>query len=309
MQEGGVAQRPRQRPRTLAGAAFRLTLVALGVGLAIVGFACGFDGEGTVGPPEVVPDSSPVPEASLIPKADGSGLPDAPVSDAPAPRACPVGLPGPTMIAIPDSGTCIDSTEVTNAEYDAFLLETSNGALDAGYPDGGLPAACLAPPASGGITTFLRTGSPDGGGPRRPVGRVSWCQAYGYCVSVGKRLCGGPAAATKKNGEWYSACSNNGASRFPYGDAHVDGLCNDTPGGGVVPVGSLRCEGGLPGLVDMTGNVQEWVSTCDDLAGKCDTAGGSFNSGPASSDCPEIEPLPRAFAQDINGIRCCADVR
>src|SRR4051794_9023397 len=41
------------------------------------------------------------------------------------PQGCPTGR-GPTMVRIGAGDYCIDSTEVTQAEYDAFLHEAGN---------------------------------------------------------------------------------------------------------------------------------------------------------------------------------------
>lgn len=285
----------RRRKATIAVAAM---IIAGG----IVGIACGLDTEGSREAPVPGPDTAPPIEAAPIPRPDG-GPPDG-GPDADASPGCPSGV-GPTMVHVPDSGFCIDATEVTNAQYDAFLAATSGGRTDAGVPDGGLPSACAA------LGTFARKGDPDGGATSRPVGRMSWCQAYAYCAFAGKRLCGGPttlAPTDTKNGEWYQACSAADTLLYPYGNTHVPGTCNDTSLG-TVPVGSSpQCEGGVPGVFDMSGNVQEWTATCDD-AGRCATNGGAFSAGPAFTTCPWVEPIDRFFASEETGIRCCADFR
>jgi formylglycine-generating enzyme required for sulfatase activity len=72
------------------------------------------------------------------------------------------------------------------------------------------------------------------------------------------------------------------------------------------PVKSLStCEGGVPGLFDMSGNVAEWENVCEGSA--CAIVGGSYGSTATGSTCStwfsgdRVKPLPNV------GIRCCDD--
>src|SRR5262245_12465852 len=121
------------------------------------------------------------------------------------------GTDGPEMIEL--DGFCIDSTEVTNAQYERFYDAVENGTT----PD--QPAPCswndsFAPNATG----VNETGD-------HPVRGVDWCDAYAFCAWAGKRLCGSPAGgaatydspANEDESEWFAACSENGMKAFPYG--------------------------------------------------------------------------------------------
>jgi formylglycine-generating enzyme required for sulfatase activity len=106
-----------------------------------------------------------------------------------------------TMVQLP-AGFWIDSTEVTRAQYRAWLQTKPT------Y--GGQPAEC-----SWNDDYTPGCHWPAGEEPNHPVVCVDWCDAYAYCQGVGKRLCGkiggGPngiddyADATKS--QWYYACS------------------------------------------------------------------------------------------------------
>jgi LysM repeat protein len=53
-----------------------------------------------------------------------------------------------------------------------------------------------------------------------PQAYLSQEQAAAACEAVGKRLC--------TDGEWVQACRGREPTRFPYGDEHVAGRCNDS---------------------------------------------------------------------------------
>ena len=89
----------------------------------------------------------------------------------PPPTSCPTATGGPTLVPI-CGGYCIDSTEVTGAQYAAWLATNPSPAS--------LPYYC-----SWKSTYNSGTGTQD-----YPVGSVDWCDAYGFCLGVGKRLCG-----------------------------------------------------------------------------------------------------------------------
>ncbi len=159
--------------------------------------------------------------------------------------------------------------------------------------------------------------------PDLPVRCVDYCDAKAYCVAHGKRLCGGVAGATldepadlndPTRSEWYAACSAAGSKTFPYGDAFDPSACNDTEGqslGMPRDVNASVCEGGYPGIFDMTGNVEEWVDVCyetPDLA--CFRPGGAFWHGAEDVlDCPSDWPQSTVAREQTpsTGFRCCAD--
>lgn len=271
--------------------------------------------------------------------SDGGGLADL-VTPTDIPEVggihgtCPTTLPGPTMARVPWSGGpafCIDSTEVTNAQYQAFL------AAAAAAPPA--PSArctwntALAPSTTGaGCTAFDPVGQAE-----LPVTCVDWCDAEAYCKWAKKYLCGVADAdgvnggtvtnPTAKGGsQWIVACSNDGALTYPYGTEGTAGRCADkkfpstTPG--VQPVkAATMCEGGVPGLFDMAGNASEWQNDCVEMAssvdGKddtCDTYGGARSSEYADTSCLAATTatdlasrFKRSQVAPDNGFRCCAN--
>jgi len=139
---------------------------------------------------------------------------------------------------------CIDSTEVTSAQYEAFL--------ESG-PSLGLELSVCA-----FNTTYVPTGtwpSPVAAA-TNPVVDINWRKAYAFCKWAGKRMCGaiggGSASFTgfaAANNQHYAACSASGQRTYPDGSSYMFGACNDREldAGSTLPVGSLHaCQGGFP---------------------------------------------------------------
>src|SRR5262249_39830790 len=109
------------------------------------------------------------------------GTVGAPIDAGAVTSDCPTGLPGPPLIAVPPpSGGrfCIDATEVTNAQYAAFLATNPQTSLQ--------PARCTSWNGTyAGAYVGPLTGRDD-----YPVVGVTWCDAFAYCKWAGKRLCG-----------------------------------------------------------------------------------------------------------------------
>ena len=234
---------------------------------------------------------------------------------------------GPRMVAVPSG--CIDSTEVTVAQYQAFLV-AQNGSTSGQGPECtwnvvyAAALMCAQDPVSHA---------------NYPINGVDWCDATAYCRWAGKRLCGhvgGGAPIVTYNGagpsnmqpdlsrpdvsEWIATCSHAGERLYPYGGALIPEACNGGEHSGsprsIVAVGTTPgCEGGYPGVFDMAGNVHEWEDACNpppmdmppgqnDL---CFFRGGSYHD-PGDS-CPMAYGLARNYVDvdcDI-GLRCCAD--
>jgi formylglycine-generating enzyme required for sulfatase activity len=223
--------------------------------------------------------------------------------------SCASGLPGPTLI---DAGAfCIDATEVTQGQYSAFLA--------ASVPVASQPATCQ------WNTSFAPTAGYDPVGSRdRPVVFVDWCDARAYCAWANKRLCGkigggaGSAGARTdaQQSQWFAACTNNGDGRsFPYGGVTFQrGACNtDAVSTASASVATYPgCQGGIPGVYDMSGNIGEWTDECDAENANpaltvCERRGGDYDNPAANSTCMYLSPAARSTATETKGFRCCAD--
>ncbi len=223
--------------------------------------------------------------------------------------AC-AGHAGPTSVQVGDY--CIDSTEVSQADYAAFLADPpalSGQADDCRWNQHFEPqefsSEDLQPPAPYERRNF-------------PVEHVDFCDARAYCTWAGKRLCGkrGGGALSESDdqadSEWFSACSSKGAQAYVYGNDFDESACAVT--GDYRRVGSQPgCEGGIPGVYDLIGNVWEWEDFCSgDPASpetmRCSRRGGAIATMPSNWACADTDPSPRQLRQGDMGIRCCSDL-
>jgi sulfatase modifying factor 1 len=164
----------------------------------------------------------------------------------------------------------IDRLEITNGDYAAFVRETGHRA----------PANAQA------ATTLWENGQPLAGTDNHPVVNVSWDDAEAYCRWLSKRL---PTEA-----EWEKAARGTDGRRYPWGDHWDHTFANSASfwagrtvefqsgedwnafwlkGDGsrisrerglkgevlTLPVGNFREAASPYGLLDMAGNVSEWV--------------------------------------------------
>jgi eukaryotic-like serine/threonine-protein kinase len=153
----------------------------------------------------------------------------------------------------------IDRTEVTNVQYAQFLnaLGTHTGAC--GGQD------CAETKREDKYSHILRS-SQDGrylvesGFKDHPVTQVSWYGAQAYCTWVGVRL---PTEA-----EWEKAARGADGRSYPWGNDPPD--CDKTQygdcSGMTEPVGSKPSGASPYGVLDMAGNVWEWVADWYDSA-------------------------------------------
>lgn len=231
--------------------------------------------------------------------ADGSTIDAAPLGDG----GCR-GTAGPTMIEIPGAGYCVDSTEVTYAQYQQFF--TTNTAT---------PAAQRAECAWNDDYAPQYHPQPDDA----PVVFVDWCDAVAYCAWAGKRLCGaigGGAIAPNElananRSQWFRACSQDGQRTFAYGPDYVPERCNgdhNNAEGGVEPVKTRAdCVGGYPGLFDMSGNAREWEDACDAPgSSNCLQRGGAFYDIPGTLACDNFQQGDPKTRNPGLGFRCCS---
>jgi formylglycine-generating enzyme required for sulfatase activity len=224
---------------------------------------------------------------------------------------CPRRLAGPALVKV-DSASgayCIDSTEVTNAHYKAFI----DSQVQVELPIGCEPVTGYAP---------NQMGWPLPGTDDAPVVQVNWCQAYAFCRWSGKRLCGnirgGPLGKKYETdtslSQWLNACTHGGANPYPYGNAFDPKICAGPSVPSPVYVKKFRgCEGGYPGLFDMSGNVWEWADTCDPAGTgntvSCHAWGGAYNSiGDAEFRCDSTRNWVQVDGAGNIGFRCCKDL-
>ncbi len=246
-------------------------------------------------------------DAGPPPAIDAGGGTDAGSTHPPACAAAG----GPSLVKL--DLFCIDSTEVTNEQYQSFLSAS--------------PALTLAPsPACSYKTSFAPSSPIPSGKGTEPVVWVDWCDAYAFCSWAGKHLCGAiqggsssvANAANPLVDEWYVACSMNGANVYPYGGStYVEGKCNDSEAktNGLRNVGSFTgCVGGYPGIYDMNGNAYEWEDACAVSVGASDACvirGGAFDfSGTGYGGCNTYfndYTVERSNTYDDTGFRCCDD--
>ncbi len=224
------------------------------------------------------------------------------------PAGCPAGR-GPTMVVV--DGFCIDSTEVSTTQYNDFLL--------AGPAVSGQPSVCSWNssylPGNGWVFAAAEA--------TLPIANVNWCDAFAFCKWAGKRLCGdvggGEASFddfSNPANEHYAACSNAATRLYPYGNTFDSTACNgvDMNTGHVLPVGSLAgCQGGVPGLFDMSGNVEEWQNACNGSSGQSDQCldgTGAFDYGdpPTGTRCDFADSDARNGEFPDVGFRCCASL-
>jgi sulfatase modifying factor 1 len=248
--------------------------------------------------------------------APSDSPPDAPKPDA---SECPH-----DMVLVPaPSPFCIDATEVTQRAYASFLVSGDAGAQ--------VPACAWNTDLQASTTCKPFTFNPLSD---YPMVCIDWCDAYAYCASVGRRLCGAVGGggldaaadlANTQSDQWFSACSHGGDGKhaYPYGNDYDGSACNtrDIEAGTLLDAGSRRgCAGGYDGIYDMSGNAGEWEDDCrptsdpDAAADNCNIRGGSYMHG---SDyfsfllaCNGVYPFATRVTTSIDiGFRCCLDVK
>jgi formylglycine-generating enzyme required for sulfatase activity len=200
---------------------------------------------------------------------------------------------------------CIDATEVTAAQYALFVaagVRIDTQPLECAFNTSFAPNVQIA-------------------ADNLPARFVDWCDARAYCAWAGKRLCGavggGPSLYANPDlphEEWFMACSANNTRAYPYGQTYEAGACNAVAGGGDAPVfvgSKMGCEGGFPGLFDMSGNVREWTNACnsevDGGTEECITRGGASDDLADRLTCGNRETDPRKYTSVRLGFRCCSD--
>jgi formylglycine-generating enzyme len=248
--------------------------------------------------------------------ADRTGFEKSTDCVAPTPACDLVGSPakaqctvrGPALVSLPSAEAYIHATEVTNADYNAFLdanVSPSTQTAECSWNDSfGVPSAAAV---------------------NLPRGDVDWCDAKAYCSWAGMQLCGrigmpgahvSPGEVTMPNiDQWVAFCGGDTATSYPYGTTFDETKCNGlstqdpAPTPGPTAVGSKKgCAGAKP-IYDMSGNVAEWEDACvayDGQTDKCFARGGSYASTTEISlKCTNGEQLDRDTRRPDVGFRCC----
>jgi formylglycine-generating enzyme required for sulfatase activity len=136
----------------------------------------------------------------------------------------------------------IDRTEVSNAQY--------RRCVDAGACQAPLECSLLPESHSDPNPTYDDASKRD-----HPVVCVTWHHAKAYCSWVGARL--------PTEGEWEKAARGPDGRKYPWGNRAPDcARANFSECiGSTAPVGSYPRGASAYGVLDMVGNVLEWVST------------------------------------------------
>ncbi|MCC6644956.1 MAG: SUMF1/EgtB/PvdO family nonheme iron enzyme [Polyangiaceae bacterium] len=231
--------------------------------------------------------------------------------------SCPVAKRGAALVWV--AGTCVDRTEVTLEEFQAFVADGTYTP-----PPGLTYGSCASSPA-------LRFQHVSGDPPGMPARGVTHCGARSYCDWAGKRLCGAPGGGVAQptttsspvDDEWTRACMGGTAPRsYPYGTGFTatPQVCDDDvrftwpvsckDAGGCAleaAAGPTMCES-PQGVLHLLGNVYEWTDACDEGASPitCALRGGSFTEFHSDVNCYLTRQQPVAETNPDVGLRCCA---
>lgn len=194
---------------------------------------------------------------------------------------------------------CIDSTEVTQAEFGSMLT-----AAGAELPTLNAPCANTLPPSTSTLNC-----KDYAAGDNLPQTCITTCEAALFCEYAGKHLCSSRpgfasnAALSDKTSEWIYACALDGGRK-------PDPTCNVAPlkdAGAIRPVGQ-GCEG-PSGVYDLIGNAMERTLMVKG-DGTYYNGGDSYHfttPGSGGNTCFSDDSDDRTLRFADIGFRCCAE--
>lgn len=145
---------------------------------------------------------------------------------------------------------------------------------------------------------------------RSPWVGTTWIEAVSACNGAVVEVEPGRPTLEKSlctSEQWQAACQGTAGSAYPYGPTYDSAACNGSDRTGrVFETGSMPgCEGGEPGLFDMSGNAREWVHDC--TSSGCAHVGGSFVDQQHYLQCAVEQPRRLASGEGLDdlGFRCC----
>jgi formylglycine-generating enzyme required for sulfatase activity len=136
-----------------------------------------------------------------------------------------------------------------------------------------------------------------------PRAGVSWTDARRSCESKHKRLC--------SEAEWEKACKGPDNRRYPYGNSFDANACNtEDPSGQDRKLAAggrfSRCRSGY-GVMDLSGNLQEWTSSGYGSGSGKALKGGAFNRPDYAARCSARKNAAPSSRSSEVGFRCCSD--
>lgn len=161
-------------------------------------------------------------------------------------------------------------------------------------------------------------------GDLKPARCIDWCDAEAFCrerAGEGKgTLChrlndGGALEPAWASEDWRNGCSLDD-SLYPWGDDPDAASCNVfpcvTPICGAKPVDQPADCASAEGVVNLLGNVREWIFQCAAIDNTlpnthCSTQGGSYEH--ELEDCADnVRSEPKSTRRADIGFRCCAEL-